>query len=214
MFDTIGHGYVVEYREEPCRSALNPVKGMGFSWSLNPYTGCATAAPSATCALSSCGPTGPRTTARPRIRVKSTWPRCCAASCAESWQRETVVIGAATDPTARGGPLQADPPVPSGPARVFESDCLITRGPMIVRDIDVLFAGLARRGLHHLHHPHPGPGGLAPDRTGHGSAEAAAARNQRSSSTPASTASVGMAPILPGAERQARAPGRRRPRGA
>src|SRR6266571_3122849 len=30
----------VEYREEPCKSALNPVKGMGFKWSLNPYMGC------------------------------------------------------------------------------------------------------------------------------------------------------------------------------
>src|SRR5438874_1097582 len=31
----------VEYREEPCRSALNRVKGMPFDWSLNPYMGCA-----------------------------------------------------------------------------------------------------------------------------------------------------------------------------
>ena len=30
----------VEYREEPCRSALNRVKGMPFAWSLNPYMGC------------------------------------------------------------------------------------------------------------------------------------------------------------------------------
>ena len=30
-----------EYREEPCRTALNRVKGMGFGWSLNPYMGCA-----------------------------------------------------------------------------------------------------------------------------------------------------------------------------
>ena len=29
-----------EYREEPCRSALNRVKGMPFKWSLNPYMGC------------------------------------------------------------------------------------------------------------------------------------------------------------------------------
>src|SRR5207248_913465 len=29
-----------DYREEPCRSALNRVKGMSFKWSLNPYTGC------------------------------------------------------------------------------------------------------------------------------------------------------------------------------
>ena len=30
-----------EYREEPCRSALNRVQGMPFRWSLNPYMGCA-----------------------------------------------------------------------------------------------------------------------------------------------------------------------------
>ena len=29
-----------EYREEPCRSALNRVAGMPFPWSLNPYMGC------------------------------------------------------------------------------------------------------------------------------------------------------------------------------
>ena len=30
----------VEYREEPCKAALNRVKGMPFGWSLNPYMGC------------------------------------------------------------------------------------------------------------------------------------------------------------------------------
>ncbi|MEI8105208.1 MAG: hypothetical protein WCH31_05110 [Actinomycetes bacterium] len=30
----------VEYREEPCKSALNRVSGMGFGWSLNPCMGC------------------------------------------------------------------------------------------------------------------------------------------------------------------------------
>ena len=30
-----------EYRLEPCRTALNRVKGMSFRWSLNPYMGCA-----------------------------------------------------------------------------------------------------------------------------------------------------------------------------
>ena len=29
-----------EYREEPCKSALNRVRGMSFRWSLNPYMGC------------------------------------------------------------------------------------------------------------------------------------------------------------------------------
>ena len=38
MFYT--RGMRVAYREEPCRSALNRVKGMPFEWSLNPYMGC------------------------------------------------------------------------------------------------------------------------------------------------------------------------------
>ena len=29
-----------EYRLEPCKSALNAVRGMPFKWSLNPYMGC------------------------------------------------------------------------------------------------------------------------------------------------------------------------------
>src|SRR5215210_2642121 len=29
-----------EYREEPCKVALNRVQGMAFRWSLNPYMGC------------------------------------------------------------------------------------------------------------------------------------------------------------------------------
>ena len=28
------------YQEITCRSALNPVKGMSFGWTLNPYRGC------------------------------------------------------------------------------------------------------------------------------------------------------------------------------
>ena len=33
-------GMRVDYREEPCKVALNRVKGMPFDWSLNPYMGC------------------------------------------------------------------------------------------------------------------------------------------------------------------------------
>ena len=29
-----------QYQEVTCRSALNPVKGMPFKWTLNPYRGC------------------------------------------------------------------------------------------------------------------------------------------------------------------------------
>src|SRR5437867_12592391 len=28
------------YQEVTCRSALNPVKGLPFNWTLNPYRGC------------------------------------------------------------------------------------------------------------------------------------------------------------------------------
>ena len=30
----------VEYRIEPCKSALTQVRGMPFRWSINPYMGC------------------------------------------------------------------------------------------------------------------------------------------------------------------------------
>src|SRR5207247_261972 len=39
--DRILKGMSVEFREEPCRSALNRLQGMPFKWSLNPYMGCA-----------------------------------------------------------------------------------------------------------------------------------------------------------------------------
>ena len=74
-------GMRVEYREEPCRSALNRVKGMPFDWSLNPYTGCATVAPSVTSAPSRRAPTGPRTTATgARSGSRSTSPTSSGGS--------------------------------------------------------------------------------------------------------------------------------------
>src|SRR4029450_9901838 len=33
------------YQEVTCRSALNPVKGMPFNWTLNPYRGCTNGCP-------------------------------------------------------------------------------------------------------------------------------------------------------------------------
>src|SRR5437763_9678656 len=40
MFGMLSRQMRVEYREEPCRNALNRVRGMPFPWSLNPYMGC------------------------------------------------------------------------------------------------------------------------------------------------------------------------------
>ena len=145
MFYTPGMG--VEYREEPCRSALNRVKGMGFSWSLNPYMGCVHRC--TFCYVRAFE----RRADRPSddrygtsIRVKTNVAEVLRKELARpSWEGESVAIGAATDPyqPAEGryrltrGCLQAL-------AEFSNPFQLITRGPMIVRDVDVL-AEAARR---------------------------------------------------------------------
>ena len=130
-----------EYAEEPCRTALTKVSGMPFGWSLNPYTGCAHQ-----CTF--CYVRGfERRAGRPsddrygaRIRVKTNLVEVLRRELArKSWQREEVAFGSATDPyqPAEGhyrltrGAIEAlaDGLTPFG---------MITRGPMIVRDVDVL----------------------------------------------------------------------------
>jgi DNA repair photolyase len=131
----------VEYREEPCRSALNRVTGMPFQWSLNPYMGCVHRC--TFCYVRAFE----RRADRPSddrygqtIRVKINVAAVLAGELARpSWKRELVSVGAATDPyqPAEGryrltrGCLQAL-------ARARTPLSLITRGPMIVRDVDVL----------------------------------------------------------------------------
>ncbi|MDQ2690266.1 MAG: radical SAM protein [Chloroflexota bacterium] len=129
------------YREEPCRTALNRVSGMGFEWSLNPYMGCAHR-----CAF--CYVRGfERRADRPsderygtNIRVKVNVVEVLRAELARrGWKRDLVAIGAATDPyqPAEGryrltrGCIQAL----AGARTPFS---LITRGPLVVRDVDVL----------------------------------------------------------------------------
>lgn len=129
------------YSEEPCKTALNRVRGMGFGWSLNPYMGCAHQC--TFCYVRNFE----RRAERPSgdaygtsIRVKVNVVEVLRAEIARrSWKREVVAIGAATDPyqPAEGsyrltrGCLEA-----LGRARTPVH--LITRGPLIVRDIDVL----------------------------------------------------------------------------
>lgn len=114
---------------------------MPFKWSLNPYTGCAHR-----CTF--CYVRGfERRADRPSddrygrsIRVKVNIAEVLRRELARpSWSREVVAIGAATDPyqpaegyyrlTRRCLAALADARTPLS---------LITRGPMIVRDIDVL----------------------------------------------------------------------------
>jgi DNA repair photolyase len=145
LFYSAGMG--VQYREEPCRTALNRVKGMGFAWSLNPYMGCVHRC--TFCYVRAFE----RRADRPSddrygtsIRVKTNVAEVLRKELGRSsWEGESVAIGAATDPyqPAEGryrltrGCLQALADF-SNPFQ------LITRGPMIVRDVDVL-AEAARR---------------------------------------------------------------------
>ena len=132
-----------EYREEPCRSALNRVRGMPFAWSLNPYMGCAHQC--TFCFVRAFE----RIADRPSdarygasIRVKTNLVEVLTRELARrSWRREQVAIGTATDPyqPAEGRfRLTRGAIVALGEARTPFG--LITRGPLIVRDIDVLAA--------------------------------------------------------------------------
>ena len=131
----------VEYREEPCRSALNRVRGMPFNWSLNPYMGCAhrcTFCYVRAFELRADRPADGRYGTS--IRVKTNVAQVLRRELARpAWQREGVAVGAATDPyqpaEGRYRLTRACLEVLAEAANPF---ALITRGPMIVRDLDVL----------------------------------------------------------------------------
>ena len=132
---------VAEYREEPCRSALNRVTGMPFGWSLNPYMGCAHR-----CTF--CYVRGFEKRAdRPSddrygrsIRVKTNVVEVLRRELGRrSWKGEGVVIGAATDPYQPAeGRFRLTRGCIEALAAARNSLSIITRGPLIVRDIDVL----------------------------------------------------------------------------
>jgi DNA repair photolyase len=131
----------VEYREEPCKSALNRVTGMPFSWSLNPYMGCAhrcTFCYVRAFELRADRPSDDRYGRA--IRVKTNVAEVLRKELSHPrWKREPVAIGAATDPyqPAEGRyRLTRSCLVELADARNPFS--LITRGPMILRDLDVL----------------------------------------------------------------------------
>jgi DNA repair photolyase len=134
-------GMRIEYREEPCKSALNPVKGMAFKWSLNPYMGCVHRC--TFCYVRhferrSDRPSDDRygTSIRVKTNVADVLRRELGRT---SWEREDVAIGAATDPyqpaEGRYKLTRACLEVLRDAANPFS---IITRGPMIVRDLDVL----------------------------------------------------------------------------
>jgi DNA repair photolyase len=135
------------YQEVTCRSALNPVKGMPFNWTLNPYRGC-------THGCHYCFARRYQTQFEldsddqfsSVIFVKINFVEVLRQELDRpSWGREQVALGTATDPyqpieghyklTRRSLEALVTARTPIG---------LVTKGPMVVRDADLL-AELGRR---------------------------------------------------------------------
>jgi DNA repair photolyase len=129
------------YRDEPCRIALNRVRGMPFRWSLNPYMGCAHRC--TFCFVRAFEQLADRPSDDrygTSIRVKTNLVEVLRRELSRrSWKREQVIVGTATDPyqpaegrwqlTRQAVVALGESATPFG---------IITRGPLIVRDIDVL----------------------------------------------------------------------------
>jgi DNA repair photolyase len=129
------------YQEVTCRSALNPVKGMAFNWTLNPYRGC-------THGCHYCFARryhtqfelGAGDEFSTVILVKTNFVDVLRRELDRpSWRREYVAFGTATDPYQ---PIEGHYKLTRqalealGQARTPVG--LITKGPMVVRDKDVL----------------------------------------------------------------------------
>jgi DNA repair photolyase len=131
----------VEYREEPCKVALNRVKGMPFEWSLNPYMGCVHRC--TFCYVRAFEHRADRPSDHRygrSIRVKVNVAEVLRAELLRTGPRDDgVAIGAATDPyqpaEGRYRLTRACIEVLGRHAQPFG---IITRGPLIVRDVDVL----------------------------------------------------------------------------
>lgn len=136
----------VEIIEAPAKSVLNRVTGMPFEWSINPYRGC----------YHQCVFCYARRTHSfleedgvdrwgSRIFVKTNAPAVLRTELAKrSWTHEQVAIGTVTDPYQ---PLEGRYRLTRGileALRDYDTPAsLITRSPLVIRDIDVL-AQLAR----------------------------------------------------------------------
>ena len=191
----------IEYREEACRSALNRVKGMPFAWSLNPYTGCVHRCTFCYVRAFELRADRPADDRYGRsIRVKVNVAEVLAGELARpSWSGEQIAIGAATDPYQPAeGRYRLTRACIDVLGRARSPFGIITRGPLIVRDVDVLQEAAGRTDVSVMFSvPTLDPvvwrttePGTAPPR-----------QRLRALSTLVDAgieASVGMAPILPG----------------
>ena len=137
------------YQEVTCRSALNPVKGMPFNWTLNPYRGCTHGCHycfarryhiqfelDSSDAFSSV------------ILVKRNFVDVLRKELDRpSWKREYVAVGTATDVYQPiEGHYKLTRQAIEALARARTPAGIITKGPMVVRDKDVLLELSKRAG--------------------------------------------------------------------
>jgi DNA repair photolyase len=131
----------VEYRLEPCRTALTAVRGMPFKWSLNPYMGCAHRC--TFCYVRHFEQRADRPSGDEygrSIRVKTNVVEVLRRELGRrSWKRDEVSLGSATDPYQPAeGRFRLTRACIGELAAAWTPFSIVTRGPLVVRDIDVL----------------------------------------------------------------------------
>ena len=143
-------GRGITYHEIECKSALNKVEGMGFGWSLNPYQGCAHGChycyarryhayrdldPGRDFEIELFVKTNVAAVLRRELRRRS-------------WVGDLVAIGTATDPYQ---PVEGRYRLTRGCLEALADHnnpaSLVTKGTLIVRDIDVLASMAAGSGV-------------------------------------------------------------------
>jgi DNA repair photolyase len=190
-----------EYREEPCKVALNRVKGMMFKWSLNPYMGCVHRCTFCYVRAFELRADRPYDDRYGRsIRVKTNVAEVLRRELAKpSWERETVAIGAATDPYQPAeGRYRLTRACLEALHDASNPFSIITRGPLIVRDVDLL-AEAAQRAEVSVTFSVPTLDDEIWSRTEPGTAHPRQRLRALKTLVDAGIrASVGMAPILPG----------------
>ena len=129
------------YQEVKCRSALNSVKGMPFKWTLNPYRGCTHACQYCFARrYQSQLELGAGDEFSSMIFVKTNFVEVLGRELDHPrWTREMAAFGTATDPYQ---PIEGHYKLSRGTLEALVAGKtpvgLVTKGPMIVRDIDVL----------------------------------------------------------------------------
>jgi len=141
LTEAVRRADAARYQEVRCRSALNRVKGMPFDWTLNPYRGC-------THGCHYCYARRYQTQFElgsgdefaSIIFVKVNFPEVLRRELQRpSWTREQIAFGTATDcyqPIEGSYRLTRQSLEALAAAR--NPMGLVTKGPMVVRDLDVL----------------------------------------------------------------------------